>query len=285
MVASLAACALLAASSDVMVGVVVSDSEGQLTTFAATVVGASRRITTRVGIGWIRTKDGWLWAANRKGRWGAGEPLKLIKELAPPAALARSRAKWLPAWFESGSFSWKLEGEGQGRPLFDLRREALGPELPLPPEKADRVLRERFGTLSPELREKWSPFAAAPGSGGYFYREGRLHWGVSLASTTAVGDDFVFLAEPIDDRPESLWSSAKAISDSALAAVGSDSSGWGFIVTPEEVKLAPLTGGRFGAPQRLQAWSSQSVVAWWQAEGDVQELDSEFRSLRLPEGW
>jgi hypothetical protein len=263
-----------------MVGVIVRDAEGQLTTFAATILGVSRRVTTKVGAAWVWTGTEWGWAQVKSEglRHGSkSRPTSILSLTSLPAG--RPGESWRVTWLEGGAASFgRSDWEHKAR-VTDLRRLTLTAGVQPPdPVLLGKRLEEAFGQLSSSDREDLQPMTPVEGAGGYQHQEGRLVWLAPLVASQRPPENPFILSAPMDNLPSTLWSSAKGNSPAVLGAVASEESGWGFIVTPQEVKLAPYRRGRFGVTSRVQSWASQAVVGWWQVTSDIEARDQELRS-------
>lgn len=280
MLASVVLAVAAAQTQDVMIVASVMNPGGDQATFFGTMIGASRRITARMGALWIRRTDGsWTWikASQKSVAWG------------PPRGAEGDAGTWEPMAADGPSeavltyagpegFSARVHTPGSPDATLSYVVSSWGKDsFAQHPERKMR-LSEALLKLKDEERD-WA--SRTPGTWGIAYAEGQVQLvqfhrdgGRSLAVTAE---------DPLAPLPRTAWSTAQTIVPGALGAMGSEAAGWGFVLGPDTVQLAPFSRGRFSPTARSQAFASPRLISFQVFMGeDIRALDGAVRQLHTP---
>jgi len=244
-------------AEDALLVAVIAKGDGGLSTVAASIQGASKKLFVVPDLGWHRLPSGqWLWMRQRGDsiRYGAKDvPTEVFT---PPLGL--SGRTWQTAWLEGGEVTFGFYGQDSTPPSEIWRFSRSGPKTALP-EDARRALEEAWQKMPSREQEEWQAPGSDPEISGFYRSSGafmaglqlpRKGDGAKLVPGRAGGGRTYLLSAKLSGLSPQAWRTAKSTGGLVYDAMASDRTGWGLILAQSEVRLAPVNGGQFGRVEK-----------------------------------
>ncbi len=277
-----------AAAEDALLLAVLADPKGSLSTLSATITGASKRLSLNQDIGWHRLPGGqWLWARQRGESIRFGSPGSPPGEIKP--ALSLGGRSWQVSWIDGPLMSLGYYGSGSEAPGLVWSFLRGGGVLEIDSKSRGR-LDEAWVKLEEREKEKWKAPTFTVEPFGFYRLLGTSFAGVQVRPFDEAAVEAGKQPDPnrgrmivaeVDPPDQSAWRSARSTGGIVLDAVGSSLTGWGIVLSTEQVRLAAFEGGRFGRADRQTAFAGARIAAFQAWTGaEAKRISEELKRLK-----